>query len=115
MANDIKAYNTNDVAAFQAILDEHPSLVSGDVKKERPASWARLVMWDESNPKRIKSLHLEVQSLSGRLDVSGLTNLIALYCSDNNLETLDGLGSLTNLDILSCFRNNLETLDGWAA
>ena len=112
LANDIKAYNTNDVAAFQAILDEHPSLVSGDVKKNDPASWARLVMWDESNPKRIKSLHLEVQSLSGRLDVSGLTNLIALYCSDNNLETLDGLGSLTNLDILSCFRNNLETLDG---
>ena len=69
-------------------------------------------MWDESNPKRIKSLHLEVQSLSGRLDVSGLTNLIALYCESNNLETLDGLGSLTKLDILKCSWNNLETLDG---
>ena len=114
LANDINDndYDTDDVAAFQAILDENPSLVSGDVKKNDPASWAGLVMWDESNPKRIKSLRLEGRSLSGRLDVSGLTNLIALYCESNNLETLDGLGSLTKLDILKCSWNNLETLDG---
>lgn len=51
LANDINDndYDTDDVAAFQAILDENP-LVSGDVKRTtRPAG--RAVMWDESTEK----------------------------------------------------------------
>ena len=132
LANDIDDYNTDDVAAFQAILDEHTSLVSGDVKKNDPASWTGLVAWDESNPKRITKLYLGNPGLSGTLDVSRLTQLTyldcsanqltaldvsgtaltQLLCSDNNLESLSGLGSLTQLTSLDCSNNNLETLDG---
>ena len=131
LANDIDDYNTDDVAAFQAILDEHTSLVSGDVKKNDPASWTGLVAWDESNPKRITKLYLGNPGLSGTLDVSRLTQLTyldcsanqltaldvsgtaltSLYCAGNKLKTLDGLGSLTQLDILSCSANQLTALD----
>ena len=111
LANDIKAYNTNDLAAFQAILDEHTSLVSGDVKRDDPASWTGLVTWDESNPKRIIKLYLPDKSLTGELDVSGLTKLTYLNCANNDLETLDGLGSLTKLTGLDCTENKLTALD----
>lgn len=111
LANDIKAYNTNDLAAFQAILDEHTSLVSGDVKRDDPASWTGLVTWDESNPKRITELKLVNKSLAGRLDVSGLTALTYLSCFNNKLETLSGLDSLTKLTALYCNANRLTALD----
>lgn len=131
LANDINKYNNDDVRTFQAILDAHPSLVSGNVKKDNPNSWAGLVTWDESNPKRITKLVLDSQHLNGTLEVSGLTALTNLscsdnqltaldvtgtaltdlYCSENNLKTLSGLGNLTKLAYLYCSENQLTTLD----
>ncbi|MCC2878406.1 leucine-rich repeat domain-containing protein [Lachnoclostridium pacaense] len=132
LANDSNDYNTGDMAAFQAILVAHPSLVSGDVKKEDPASWTGLVIWDEnSTPKRITRLELSSKGLSGKLDVSGLTALAyldcslnqltelnvtgtalaSLYCFKNQLKTLPKLDGLTKLVTLNCAKNQLTTLD----
>ena len=103
-------YHDGDVTAFQDILDVHPSLVSGDVKRGDPASWTRLVTWDESNPKRIKELVLDRKNLTGTLDVSSLTALTHLFCSDNDLTALN-VSKNTALAYLFCSNNDLTALD----
>ena len=107
-------YHAGDMAAFQAILTAHPSLVSNGVDKNDPASWATagLVNWDSSSPKRLGVLFLYDKGLTGTLDVGSLTNLYILSCESNQLEKLEGLGSLTNLVSLHCGNNQLTgTLD----
>ncbi|MBT9776939.1 hypothetical protein GPL15_10525 [Clostridium sp. MCC353] len=108
-------YHSGDVMAFQAILDAHPSLVSGGVSRDDPASWeaAGLVKWDRnSSLKRITLLSLGDKGLTGTLDVSGLTALNLLSCINNQLTDLTGLGSLTELTDLVCVNNHLTDLTG---
>lgn len=101
-----------DVAAFGAILDAHPSLVSGDVSRDDPESWINAgVIWQDY-PKRITGLDLTNKGLTGTLDVSGLTALTSLQCANNELTDLIGLESLTKLGGLYCANNELTDLTG---
>lgn len=51
-------------------------------------------------------------SLGSPVDVSGLTGLEFLWCSDNGLTELRGLGSLQNLKTLYCGNTGLTKLEG---
>ena len=98
-------YSKTDVDVINAIIDNNGLSAT----KDDPASWT-FATWDDSSPKRITRLSLGSKSLTGTLDVSGLSSLTTLFCNNNQLGTLDvsGLSSLTELD---CSRNQLGTLD----
>ena len=69
------------------------------------------VTWDAATPKRIIELDLNGLGLSGdRLDVSDLTELVLLDCSNNFLDTVDVTGC-TKLKTLYCYLSQLEALD----
>ena len=98
-------YSKTDVDVINAIIDNN----NLSATKDDPASWG-FATWDDSSPKRITQLILRGESLTGTLDVSGLSSLTTLNCSNNQLGTLNvsGLSSLTRL---YCFNNQLVTLD----
>lgn len=106
---DESVYSKNDVAVINAIIDNNNLTAT----KDDPASWGSnggFAKWDDSSPKRITRLDLDNASLQGTLDVSGLSSLTWLDCTNNQLVTLNvsGLASLTTL---SCGDNQLVTLD----
>ena len=98
-------YSKTDVDVINAIIDNNGLSAT----KDDPASWT-FATWDDSSPKRITRLSLGSKSLTGTLDVSGLSSLTTLFCNNNQLGTLDvsGLASLTTL---FCDKNQLGTLD----
>ena len=102
------AYNANDVTAMNAIIAAHPEL---GLTAGQPSMWSPIVEWDgDSTDNRIIKLNMGNRGLAGELDVTGLTMLEELRCSDNQLTTLNAAG-LTNLKHLSCNHNQLTTLD----
>ena len=48
--------------------------------------------------------------ITGELDVSALTSLTYLHCSDNSISVLD-VSALTSLTILYCYDNSISVLD----
>ena len=64
--------------------------------------------WDADG--RITEMWVGNKGLSGTLDVSKLTNLRYLDCTNNQLATLNVAG-LTNLEELYCYRNQLTELN----
>ncbi|HBG4932001.1 TPA: cell wall-binding repeat-containing protein [Clostridioides difficile] len=58
----------------------------------------------------IDNLGLYEKSIKDLSGVNYFVNLKRLYCSNNNLKTLD-VSNNPELEILSCYGNNLETLD----
>ncbi len=58
----------------------------------------------------IDNLDLYEKSIKDLSGVNYFVNLKRLYCSNNNLKTLD-VSNNPELEILSCYGNNLETLD----
>ena len=102
---DESVYSKNDVAVINAIIDNNNLTAT----KDDPASWG-FATWDVSSPKRITQLILRGESLTGTLDVSGLSSLTYLYCAGNQLGTLNVSG-LSSLTALFCGDNQLGTLD----
>ena len=102
---DESVYSKNDVAVINEIIDNNNLTAT----KDDPASWG-FATWDVSSPKRITQLILRGESLTGTLDVSGLSSLTRLDCSKNQLGTLDVTG-LSRLTTLNCSENQLVTLD----
>ena len=45
-------------------------------------------------------------------NIENLTNLIELYCENNQLSSLAGIKNLTNLRVLYCSHNQLDSLVG---
>lgn len=107
--SDGDTYYDGDVAVFQAFLAQHPEL---NVNSDSPADWAAagLVEWDSKLPQRIGRLNLNGKSLTGSLDLSGLSGLTELSCKDNSLTGLN-LSSLPGLKRLDCGNNQLTTLN----
>ena len=106
---DESVYSKNDVDVINAIIDNN----NLSATKDDPASWGSnggFAKWDDSSPKRITRLDLDNASLQGTLDVSGLSSLTWLDCTNNQLVTLNvsGLASLTTL---ICSDNQLGMLD----
>ena len=110
LAYDDSEYSKNDVDAINDMIEKNGLSLA----KDEPENWdiSKGFTWDNSSPKRITGLTLNGQSLSERLDVSGLTALTSLSCSINRLTALNGLDKLTELTYLNCTRNQLEALDG---
>ncbi len=108
-------YHTGDIAVINSIIDAHPELGWAKAPangSSKPNDWNNKVYWNYGvSPRRVTELYLENFSLTGTLDVSGLTALTHLYCNNNQLTGLNvsGLTALTRLD---CGKNQLTgTLD----
>lgn len=93
-------YDLGDVAVVNAIIDNNKLAAA----KDDPDNW-NFAEWDASAPKRLITLNFNHNNLSGRLDVSGLTNLYYLFCDNNQLASLD-VKSLTKLKDLTVLTTN---------
>ncbi|HHU53600.1 MAG TPA: leucine-rich repeat domain-containing protein [Clostridiaceae bacterium] len=105
-----EVYSTEDIAAINRIIDEHPEL---DWEKapadgsSKPDDWNNKVYWNfEVSPRRVCDLDLMGKGLTGSLNVSGLSDLTNLNCSFNQLTGLD-ISGLTALKKLDCRFNQL--------
>ena len=99
------AYNTSDMAAINAIIDNNglnwtkanASQLSAGASV--PSNWTG-VTWSNDATKRITGLNVNAKGLVGVLNVSGLTALQTLYCTNNNLTGVNVTGlALSHLDV----------------
>jgi hypothetical protein len=108
-----QTYNPGDVACINAIianngLDCTPAPTDGS---SVPDDWAEVVTWSTyPSNKRVYRLSVFRKSLTGKLDLTALTNLYYLTCDDNQLTALD-VSKNTELIIIGCERNQLTELD----
>ncbi len=105
-------YHPKDVAAMQAILDAHPSVLAlPDVERDDPDTWY-FTGWtlSDSGDSVLTGLDLSNQALSGTLDLNGLENLDWLDCSNNQFQELN-IDQLKKLTMLDCSDNQLQTLN----
>ncbi|MCL1943832.1 MAG: hypothetical protein FWF54_09840 [Candidatus Azobacteroides sp.] len=106
-----QTYHPGDIAVINAIIDNNglqwtkAPTDGGSV----PSDWTG-VTWSNDGTKRITGLDISSQSLTGALDVSGLTNLQTLKCGENSLIAMNVSG-LTALQTLWCWVNSLTALD----
>src|SRR5437773_7225678 len=78
------------------------------VNKNYLSSHSFLPLFSEKKGK-IKELNLRAKGLEGDLDLTEFINLRELYCSFNQLISLN-LNGLSKLKILDCRSNNLKSL-----
>ena len=76
-----------------------------------PGSWTFAIWSTIEGERRITELALSGRSLTGELDVSGLTALTKLDISNNAISGITGLNSLHSLDHLNLEHNQVEDLD----
>ena len=110
---ELGEYHAGDVAVINAII-ENNGLAGYGYAKDDPDNWV-FAEWNTNTPKRVETLFLsrvedDPKPLVGLLDVSGLTYLRSLACSENALTALN-LGGLTSLTYLGCDDNNITELD----
>jgi len=103
-------YHTGDIGVINNIIATNglnwtPGPTDGDFA---PSDWTG-VTWSTTASKRITALNISGKELYGTLDVTGLSSMRNLNCSNNELTglTLTGL-TLTNLN---CSQNELTSLD----
>lgn len=117
-------YNTGDIGIINAIIAAHtgktgmtPANPDGS---ESPADWKDKVTWSGNagdTNRRVIRLCLNGKSMTGTLNVSGLTALKELQCTYNQLTGLT-LGSLPDLATMFIFGNKLSgslDLSGFSA
>ncbi len=113
---NIPEFNRGDIAAINAIINtNHPAGMTpaNPDGSESPASWNGRVTWSGNagdTNRRVIMLNLNSKSMSGTLDVSGLTALTELQCVTNQLTGLN-LSSLPSLVTLLCGNNQLASLN----
>ncbi|NMD45100.1 MAG: LPXTG cell wall anchor domain-containing protein [Clostridiales bacterium] len=114
---NIPPYNRGDIAIINAIIAAHPGKTgmtpANPDGSESPASWNGRVTWSGNagdTNRRVIILNLNSKSMSGTLDVSGLTALTELQCVTNQLTGLN-LSSLPSLVTLLCGNNQLASLN----
>lgn len=113
-------YDNDDFLKVQAFLDQ-PSSVAGKTNGQminiaynpnNPATWTGVV-WSSSEPYRVLSIGASGtwynKSLSGPLDLSGLSQLNYLLVTQNNLTSLD-LSYAGALETVFCFGNRLTSI-----
>lgn len=116
-------YEQADIAAMNAIIEAHPEMglkkwTDGPTppegwNEEATSSKDTVVSWiagRDDTPKRINGLWVAGRNLIGELNVTGLSALQTLDCSDNKLTGLNVSG-LAKLEILYCNNNQLTALD----
>ena len=110
-------YSTGDLEVIETIIDDNglawakATEAIGTVDETwMETNWLG-VTWNVATPKRIIELDLNDLGLTGeKLDVSDLTELVQLDCSNNFLDTVDVTGC-TKLKTLYCYYSQLEALD----
>lgn len=106
-------YHAGDIAVINAIIYNNGlrwEKAPADSSSALPKDWNQLRWSNDANDKRITALDLKAKSLSGVLDVSGLSELQYLVCSDNQLSSLNVSG-LMNLMHIECGNNQLWAID----
>ena len=116
-------YNPGDIAVINAIIDNNGlNWTKADpadgsyVPSDWPLNWGYPtsgsgINWSgDATNKRIVELYINIQSLTGTLNVSGLANLQILSCSNDALTGLNVSG-LTKLQDLICHNNALTELN----
>lgn len=88
-------YHPDDVDVINNLI-ENNGLIG--VSKDDPENWGSVVKWNEETPKRIYTMSLSYQGLTGDILLSNLTGLESLECTAP-VELLDVSG-LTNLHTL---------------
>ena len=68
-------------------------------------TWLKREYPDESKWNEIKTLYCSNNNLDSLEGIGNLTNLESLYCSNNQLTSLEGIENLTSLKELFCFNN----------
>ena len=100
-----------DIAVLIKIRDassEYSNIRSSWADTMYADSW-RGVTWDTDRHGRVIGLDIPAVGLK-EIDVTSLTNIQSLNCSNNSLISLNVTG-LSNLQNLDCSNNNLDTLD----
>ncbi|WP_338393025.1 MBG domain-containing protein [Fulvitalea axinellae] len=117
-------YDDKELIALQAILDMQDIQTANDESKRLPwvidlekgtfeetSSWINTVEWDVSKiPYRVTKLDIAQRKLKGTMDLSPFTALKELYCSDNQLTSLN-LSANTVLTEINCSSNQLTALN----
>ncbi|WP_435082419.1 leucine-rich repeat domain-containing protein [Ohessyouella blattaphilus] len=107
-------YSEEDISAMNKIIEDHTELELtefGADAEEPPEDWEEVVEWSDIKPKRIIKLKLKNSGIKDKLDVSSLTNLTELNCSNNpQLLELD-VSNNKVLAVLHCNDTKLSELD----
>ena len=100
-----QTYAPADVAVINALIANNGLKAT----PSDPASWS-FAIWNNATPRQITELKLNHSNLSGAASFSGLSQLKALFCDNNNLTELD-VTNCSQLVRLWCYDNNLSKLD----
>lgn len=105
---DYPPFSENDVDVVRSF-----NWPEGSEPGDDPTSWPfyRNIKWKNiDGVRRIYSLDISAQGITGELNVSGLTMLEELYCNNNSITSLN-MSDCTNLTVLHCINNQLTSLD----
>ncbi|HHT24505.1 MAG TPA: hypothetical protein GXZ76_03155 [Clostridiaceae bacterium] len=108
-----EVFSKDDIAVINSIIEAQPGLGLTKAPADgssKPGDWDNIVYWKGGTPKRVSSLNLWGENLTGSLNVSGLPALTYLDCRFNELTGLD-LSGLPALTALNCSFNQLTGLD----
>ncbi|MGI6726498.1 MAG: Ig-like domain-containing protein [Christensenellales bacterium] len=103
----LPAYNLDDIAVINGIIDAHPELGWPKAPADGssvPDEWTGKVSWMQMASRYVQKINLSGTGISGALKVNGLPVLQILYCNDNQLTGLDVSG-LPYLVQLHCHHN----------
>ncbi len=123
LAGDFGVYNAGDVAAINKIITDNQLYIWDvwEAGQPMPENWStgphgeRITWTPDNDPafdaanRRVMTLDVNQLQLS-TLDVTGLTELQLLACSQNNLTALN-LAGLAKLMVLECGDNSIDELD----
>jgi hypothetical protein len=109
-------YNTGDIAVVNAMLTSNPSWAGllgwtrANSNGNSDPKWGGVFWSSSASDKRIRFIHIANKNLEGTLNVSGLTSLVWVDCSFNNLVSLNASGCAA-LEWLWCHNNRLTSLN----
>ena len=111
------AYNLDDIAVINGIIDAHPELGWPKAPADGssvPDAWTGKVSWMQMASRYVRKIDLSGTGISGALKVNGLPVLQILYCNDNQLTGLDvsGLPYLVQLHCQRNFMADRSAVDG---
>lgn len=100
-------FHDGDVAVLKQILTDNPANTLGWAG-DNYGSWFGAT-WNADSPKRVVMMDVRFKNIRS-LNISGLTELVQLNCSDNYLTTID-VSALKKLTKMFCSNNDLKTID----
>ncbi|MDR2495970.1 MAG: leucine-rich repeat domain-containing protein [Tannerellaceae bacterium] len=104
-------YHPGDIAVINDLIDKNVLKWEKILEKGRSMPWWDVTWSETETNRRIVQLSIAYGlSYNGTLDVSKLTYLEVLYCSNNSFTSLNVSG-LNNLTKLTCNNNQLTSLD----